>query len=275
MVKLHLSSEDMGKLIGISGRSFRDWISEKTLGTKHSMSKLSRLSHIPLPRIVEERQEFWSGKAYGKQAALVRFQLYGPPGTPEGRKKGGRISQEKRKAHPELYPKHIRRNTFKTPSRLDPLLSEFVGIVLGDGGITRQQVHITLNAIADQHYVPHVRDLIYKLFGYRPSLFLHKQDNGITVVITGVDFIEYLVQLGLKIGNKVKQQVDVPDWIKANPQLSKACLRGLMDTDGGIFTHRYKVNKKLYSYLKLCFSNMSIPLKQFVYNTLLKEGFTP
>ena len=86
---------------------------------------------------------------------------------------------------------------------------------------------------------------------------------------------EFLCVLGLKTGNKVKQQVDVPLWIKNNRKYFKYCLRGLMDTDGGIFVHRYKVNGKKYSYLKLSFSNMSQPLRVFVYQTLTDLGFNP
>lgn len=79
----------------------------------------------------------------------------------------------------------------------------------------------------------------------------------------------------MKIGNKVTQQVDVPGWIKQNPDLSRLCLRGLIDTDGGIFTHSYMVKQKTYSYLKLNFSNLSQPLRHFAYNTLKSVGLTP
>ena len=76
------------------------------------------------------------------------------------------------------------------------------------------------------------------------------------------------------VGNKVKQQVDVPDWIKGESEYKIACLRGLMDTDGGVFIHRYKVNGKEYSYRKICFTSHSIPLLRFVYDTLNELGFT-
>jgi len=48
-----------------------------------------------------------------------------------------------------------------------------------------------------------------------------------------------------------------------------------MDTDGGIFIHKYKVNKKQYSYKKICFTNRSLPLLIFVKETLEELGFTP
>jgi hypothetical protein len=48
-----------------------------------------------------------------------------------------------------------------------------------------------------------------------------------------------------------------------------------MDTDGGIFTHTYKVHGKSYAYLKANFTNASQPLLDFVYQTLRDNGFHP
>ena len=58
-------------------------------------------------------------------------------------------------------------------------------------------------------------------------------------------------------------------------EFSHECVKGLMDTDGGIFNHSYKVNGKKYSYRKLCFVNRSVPLLNFVYSILRNESFTP
>ena len=48
-----------------------------------------------------------------------------------------------------------------------------------------------------------------------------------------------------------------------------------MDTDGGVFLHRYKVGGQEYKYRKISFSNRSVPLLLFVSNTLTELGFTP
>jgi hypothetical protein len=77
------------------------------------------------------------------------------------------------------------------------------------------------------------------------------------------------------MSNKAKQQVDAPDWIKNNKEYSIACLRGLMDTDGGVFLHKYKVHGKQYSYKKISFTNKSTPLILFVFEILRVLGFTP
>lgn len=48
-----------------------------------------------------------------------------------------------------------------------------------------------------------------------------------------------------------------------------------MDTDGGVFMHRYKIKGKEYRYKKLSFVNRSVPLLNFVYETLNDLGFHP
>jgi intein/homing endonuclease len=95
------------------------------------------------------------------------------------------------------------------------------------------------------------------------------------IYLNGINLVNYLVKIGLRVGNKVKQQVDVPDWIKKSKEFRIACVRGLMDTDGGVFLHKYKVNGKVYAYKKICFTNRSVPLLIFVNDVLKEIGLTP
>ena len=164
---------------------------------------------------------------------------------------------------------------FHGPKRFSKELAEFVGILLGDGHIGREQWSITLNSIADIDYVNFVGKLINSLFGFKPGIYKRKHMNAIVISGSGINSIKYLQSIGLIIGDKVKQQVGVPSWIYQNQAYRISCLRGLMDTDGGIFMHRYKVNGKEYIYRKLCFVNRSIPLLNFVYETFKKLNFHP
>jgi hypothetical protein len=185
-------------------------------------------------------------------------------------------SQKRRRDDPEHYRALgcVVANEFSDPPK-SRYLAEFCGIVLGDGAVSESQLQITLNSIVDRSYVQYVGALILELFGYTPSIYARKNCNATVLVITGVKFIQLLQSLGLQIGDKVRNQVDVPLWIKANSEFSRWCVRGLMDTDGGIFQHHYKVNGKQYEYLKTCFSNLSQPLRHFVYNTLMVNGLHP
>lgn len=191
--------------------------------------------------------------------------------------KGGRTSWINRRNNPNYYRLKgcVIANEFIYPMQFTADLSEFIGIVLGDGGLTDSQLSITLNRIADKQYISYVRQLIIKLFSYTPTIFERNDSKATVIRVNGVDFIKYLNRLGLIIGNKVVNQVDVPDWIKTNSEFSQKCVRGLVDTDGCVFINKYLVNSRWYQYKKLAFSNRSKPLLNFVYNTLTNIGLQP
>jgi len=273
---LNVNSDYLGIIVNISGRSFRDWINERTLGEKNKLVYLSKISGILLPDVVDEREEWWSGKINGRSGALARMKLYGPPGVGWGRKKGGQISQLRRRENPEKYRVlgcNVSRQ-FKLP-RKTKLLAEFFGIILGDGGLTNAQLKIILNSVADCKYMQYVIKRSVELFGYKPYVYKVKNAKANTLNFSGVELVKFFERNGLVVGNKVVHQVDVPFWIRKNRLFSTWCLRGLMDTDGGAFVHTYRVNGKKYEYLKINFTNRSQPLLKFVHNTLSSLGLSP
>ncbi|MFZ3068896.1 MAG: hypothetical protein WA052_01095 [Microgenomates group bacterium] len=276
MAILTLNSDGLSKFVGISGRSFRYWISEKTLGSRDAMKKISKISGITLPPILEEREEWWSGRINGPIGTLKRNKLYGPPGNESGRKKGGEMSQKNRKENPDYY-RSIGCNVpniFNFPNE-SKQLAELFGIVLGDGGLTKYQLTITLNSILDNKYMEYVKDLSEKLFKYSPSLYKYKKANAISLKYSGVNLVKFLNKNGISFGNKSKIQITVPKWITGDINYSTMCLRGLIDTDGGLFEHKYTINGKQYSYLTINFTNVSTPLLTFVFETLTTLGFSP
>ncbi len=274
--KSRLSTSDLGKLLGISGRSYRDWVSAKTLPTLSGIQKLSQNFNVLLPEIVEIREENWSGRLYGSKAAKIRSQKHGIVGTIEGRKKGGKISQQRRRDNPEYYQKLgcITPNQFKYPPKSEDL-AEFIGVILGDGGITESQCQITLHKQDDANYSQYVLKLISKLFGYEATLINRKNQNAIVIVISGINFIKILEKFGLRVGNKVKNQVDIPAWIINEPVFLRSCMRGLFDTDGGSILHKHTVFNHEYVHFNLCFSNFSKPLLQNFFDGLKQAGIKP
>lgn len=81
--------------------------------------------------------------------------------------------------------------------------------------------------------------------------------------------------LGLHIGNKLKQGLDIPDWIKSESSYQIACIRGLMDTDGCIFYERHRINGKVYSYPRLSIVSYSSALRKSICEILASLGFSP
>lgn len=274
--KLNVDVKDLADMVKISDRSFRDWIHEKTLGEKIAMEKLVKTSEIELPKVLEVREENWSGRINGRSGAIARMKIYGPPGNKFGRSKGGTVSQQRRKENPDYYRSIgcVVPREFNLPEKSENL-AEFFGIVLGDGGLSKYQLTITLNSIVDKDYLKYVLRLSKKIFNYCPYVFKLKNANANALKFSGIELIDFLINNGLVFGNKAVVQIDVPDWIKKNTRYATCCLRGLVDTDGGAFFHKYKVNNKEYKYLKINFTNVSKPLLKFVYDTLKKLGFTP
>lgn len=205
-------------------------------------------------------------------------QKYGGPGTSAGRRRGGLVSQLRRRLHPDHYPScNLRKKIIKPPDT--PLLAEFFGIVLGDGGINNDyQVVITIHRKEEKEYVPFICNLVKKIFGLVPAVYYYKakrSQNVVGVTISSVALIEFLLSKGLKKGSKVRQQVGVPDWIKQDIKLSKSCLRGLIDTDGCVYDHRHTSHGCKHYNIGLQFSNRSVPLLVFVKRVLSVLDFFP
>ena len=70
-------------------------------------------------------------------------------------------------------------------------------------------------------------------------------------------------------------QVDIPDWVKDNLEFEKACMRGLMDTDGCLFWEYHKIKDKKYCYPRLSFVTASVPLRNSVVAILEKLNLHP
>ncbi len=137
---------------------------------------------------------------------------------------------------------------------------------------------ITLNREVEQEYIDHVAQLSEELFGEKPKRYYSsggKSGKVCDIVTSEVGLIAVLFELGLKPGNKVSMQVSVPSWVRENPDFSRKCLRGLVDTDGCVFHHRHVSNGCYCFNLGLTYTSRSFPLLDFVYETLLTRGFNP
>jgi len=266
---------DIAKVCQVDPKTLRGWRQEKYMMSYEAIKKLHQAFDAPMPTILEIRSEYWHTRKAGITGAKKRYELYGNPGTAEGRRKGGQKSVENRERFPERYGDgFVIRKQLLIPEK-SPLLAEFIGIMLGDGSITDHQVTVTLNKTDDAEYANFIRELIGGLFGIASSIHIDDEDNTCTLLISSMNVIDHLLSLGLKKGNKVAQQVDVPDWIFDNEDFVSSCVRGLMDTDGSVYPHKYKVGGRTYCYTKMCFRNHSLPLLASVERMLSSLDFTP
>jgi len=265
-----LSWNRLAKFLNINVKTLQTWREEKFCMTMEAVKRLCGEVGIDLPKDVDVRQPFWHVKKAARLGGVAVYKKYGTiGGNPEYRKQQWRIWWDKTGRFVD------RRFSVQYPQR-SSLLAEWIGIMLGDGGISDMQVVVTLHRKDDREYIDFVVGLIYKLFGVNPSLQNKKNDAAVDIVVSRISLVEFCIkQLGLVKGNKTKQQSDIPSWVKKERRYYLSCIRGLMDTDGSIFTHRYKVKGKEYAYKKIIFTNRSMPLLQSVFFILKKEGFNP
>lgn len=266
---LHLTWRALSSLLGISTRNLIDWENERFSMTIKAVKIISEKLRIKIPDDVEIKEPYWYSNKGAKEGGLRTYAKYGRiGGDPESRNKKWHEWWEKKgkyKKHPILDPIPI-----KEPKK-DNRLAEFVGVMLGDGGMTNYQVKITLNSVDDAEYAIYLENLIEKLFGTKPKKYIKKSCQALDIVVSRTKLVNFCTEkLGLKIGNKVKQQVDIPKWIFETAEFKISCVRGLLDTDGTIINHAYRSRQKLYLYKKIGFKNRSNPLLNSV-SIILKD----
>lgn len=145
-------------------------------------------------------------------------------------------------------------------------LAEFIGILLGDGNITPTQVTVTLGTKEDE-YVAYVVKLMTELFGAQAKVSVNKKGHK-TVYIGSTMLVKWLLQMGL-VKNKVKMQVDIPDWCYEKKKYLKAVIRGMFDTDGSVY------RLKRSNGIQISFTNRSFPLLKSAIFILRKLGYSP
>ncbi len=154
-------------------------------------------------------------------------------------------------------------------------LAEFYGIMLGDGNLTRiknykigtYQIRIVGDSRYDKLYLMnYVAPLIKKLFKVESKIYKYKNSNALSLNVSSRRLVDFLIFKGFKAGDKIRNQLSIPSWIKNNPLFLRKCLRGLYDTDGSV----YKLTDQ-NSY-QICFTNYNSVLLNDARNSLISFG---
>ena len=157
-------------------------------------------------------------------------------------------------------------------------LSEFYGIMLGDGNSHRTKgykkgtymIRIVGDDIKDKAYLnDYVKSLIESLFNIKVKIGFFKNTHAMFLQAHSLRLIDFLEEKGFTPGNKIKNKLEIPLWIKNNRQYLIACLRGLYDTDGSV----YKLtNQNSY---QICFTNYNTDLLEDVREGLISLEISP
>lgn len=260
--------------IDVNQRTFNDWLREKYSLPLNILQKISEVTRTKIPKNIQLKNRYWYVTKGAKIGGMVVFKKYGRiGGNPEYRKKRWHEWWEREGKH-----KHhliISAPLLIKKPRKSKALAEFVGIMIGDGGISKGQVTVSLNAETDNLYSVFVKNLIKKLFKVEPSSYLRKDKSVVNIVVSRKRLVDFCQSIGLKVGNKLKQNLDIPEWVRESRSFRIFCLRGLVDTDGCIFNECHRINKKKYCYPRMAFISYSRQLCFSVVRILQDLGFSP
>lgn len=166
------------------------------------------------------------------------------------------------------------------PPNKNEELAEIIGIILGDGHLSKYIsgnkirvycIRIAGNSKDDREYIKKtIPSLFFRIFKEKGSIMQAKNRSCAYFTIYGKEIVDFIISLGLKPGNKIKNNQGIPDWIIENKNYLKACIRGLIDTDGSVHLVS-KENKNL----RIDFKSHIPLLLEDVRSGLISLGYSP
>ena len=150
-------------------------------------------------------------------------------------------------------------------------LAEIVGIMLGDGNLYLDKL-FKFHTIVCFHkketpYLNHVKNLFERYFyPYKFRIQELEYENFLMNVSKCIGRV--LILVGIKEGNKVKNKVEIPNWVFGNKKFIISFLRGIFDTDGCVY-------RKYDNYVQIQFKFACYPLIKSVKEALIKLDYNP
>jgi len=156
--------------------------------------------------------------------------------------------------HPYKELEH--QSDMQIPSKISVELAEEVGWHIGDGsmnfyknrgksrGFYQLRGHIEDD---EDHYEERIKPLFDKLFGLKINIRKMPSTRVIGFQIWNDKLVNFKKNLGLPLG--YKYEVPIPKVFLSKDNLKKAVIRGIFDTDGGVYLERK--NNKLYPRLSI------------------------
>jgi DNA-binding transcriptional regulator WhiA len=120
-------------------------------------------------------------------------------------------------------------------------LAYLIGIALGDGNLSNPNGRAIRLRISCFSGYPKIGE---EIFGVIKTLLPKNKVSIVRRPCRCFDISVYSNKLAEWMpweagrGSKIEQQAHVPHWIRTNRKFSKACLRGLIQTDGCIYSDR-------------------------------------
>lgn len=158
----------------------------------------------------------------------------------------------------------------KKVSKNKELLAYIVGIALGDGNLSNPNGRgVRLRISCDLKYPKLIEKIVFSLKTLLPEnrvSLVKRPSNCLDISCYSNRWPEFL---GWKVGqgSKLRQDVDIPEWILSKTIFKVVCLRGLLETDGSIYSDR--------GYNTVMFVSAGKNLADRVYQLITDLGFKP
>ena len=139
----------------------------------------------------------------------------------------------------------------KFPSKISEELAEEIGWHIGDGSMNFYNNRKKLTGLYQlrghieddkEHYMKRIKPLFEGLFDVNLSIREMPSTRVVGFQIWNTDLVNFKRKLGLPLGNK--GEISIPQSLLKKGCLKKSVIRGIFDTDGGIYLERK--NHKLY-----------------------------
>lgn len=222
--RLNLNLKQISEKLQVSYSAMKKYRREQLLIPYHIIKKLCTLSRTDIDKInfIELKESNWGQRKGGKIGIERLFAKYDDETIRKWRRLGGKNS---------LIGRNVKQ--IKTPKKNESL-GEFIGIVIGDGTLTKYFVRISGDKRYDHHYLKiYVYNLVIRLFGIKPAIRF--EGNKIYLRINSVNLCKFLnTSFNMPYGDKLKNNMIIPHSVLINKDMTIGCIRGLMDTDGSI-----------------------------------------
>ena len=149
-------------------------------------------------------------------------------------------------------------------------LAEIMGIILGDGGLYAVRKNkfcmiVVFNKLEKQ-YAEYVKSLFEKHF-YPYNFYPFEASHTLMLSNESVYIGKYLLECGMRLGDKIRSGVSTPEWIFKEKML-KYFVRGMFDTDGCIY-------RKYDNFAQIELKLGSYPLISSLRRALTELNFNP
>ena len=123
--------------------------------------------------------------------------------------------------------------------KLNNKMAELVGAIIGDGCLYNKKYQYLLmlsgNIREDRKYYDNISRFLFKTINKKPTIKIHQR--ALRLIIQNKTLFNFFYgYLGMRYDGNKTYKVKIPFLILKNLSFTKACLRGIVDTDGSVFT---------------------------------------